>query len=1137
MKNLRTVSKRPDRTVPAFRRSTAFTIALAAILLPKPSGLADQTWKNTRTNFNAGSSWVSGVAPGAADEAVFSSAAVTQPQLSASLTIEGLTFSTSGASGYDLTSSSTAYALTLTNTGAGTSSDALNGTNTSGTNTIDAALVLGAASGTQTFSQAVGGTLKLNGTLTGASTLTLSLAGAGVFDFTADNSTTLASPVTVGTGTTLQIGSNSALGTGTLAATGTTTTIQSDSSANRVLTNALTIGSSTSTTLGTSITGNLTFGAATLSGGDRTVVVNNALTTVASLGQDGSARVLTKQGTGALVVTGNKTTTGAVDIQGGALAVGGTYTTTGNLKLDGGVLALNGTFSENLGTASGQTQFIAAKNGGFAAYGTNATFGSSANNLTVNIGGSGTPSTLTWGTTASFLASGQTLILGSVVSNGTVTLSNPLNLGGASASTSQTIQVDRGATATVGAADAILSGGITGTGSLIKTGTGTLSINPTNTSYTGTLTINGGILAATAANYFGTSGTAININAGTLRYDATYTGAGNTITLGSTTSTIDVSGTNGYTPGLISGTGTLNKTDTGILTLASANTYNGGTTLSGGTLVLGASSTVASGVVTNGPVGTGTLTLATGGTLRSDSTTARTINNNLSLSGSLTLGDATNTGSLLFDNTGLTTRSAVLTANTTLTNASTVEFASVLSGGASLGKMGAGTLFLDSANTYNGGTSITGGVLAVSTNSAVTGGVLTSGALGTGTLTLADGTRIRTGDANGRVIENNVSLSGNVSFGSTGTGFGPLTFNSTGLTTPSTIALTANTTATVLTDTVVTFNNPVSGSAFGLTKAGAATLVLGAVNTYTGTTLSLGTLQMSGSGTLGSTSGSLTVSGGTLDLNATNQSVGSLTGSGGTIINNNTGTSVTLTIGTGDATGGNYLGVIANNTSGTGTVALAKTGAGTNTLGGTNSYSGATTINNGVLRLANASGMALTATSGVTVNPGGTLLFGAANQIATTVPVSLAGGTIQKAASSSQGTATSAGVGALTLTAASVADFTRTSGVLTFSSLTDTNNSVLTIINYIGTGAPAGTDQLYFGGTVAPVADFDFGFGPGVNVGETTPTGGFYEVYSLVPVPEPATLLVGALVVGALAWNQRRRMRELFVGRRVKAMA
>src|SRR5205085_10292624 len=144
-------------------------------------------------------------------------------------------------------------------------------------------------------------------------------------------------------------------------------------------------------------------------------------------------RALTKQGTGACIATGNKTNTGATQIDAGTLAIGGTFSS-GNVALNGGALALNGSFTRSLGTGGTAVQWT--DSGGFAAYGTNATWGNSANNLNVNIGNAG--ATLTWGTTTNFLASGKTLILGSTASTGTVDFQNGLNFG----ASNQTVQVD-----------------------------------------------------------------------------------------------------------------------------------------------------------------------------------------------------------------------------------------------------------------------------------------------------------------------------------------------------------------------------------------------------------------------------------------------------------------------------------------------------------------------------------------------------------------------------------------------------------------------------------------------------------------------------------------------------------------------
>jgi len=137
-----------------------------------------------------------------------------------------------------------------------------------------------------------------------------------------------------------------------------------------------------------------------------------------------------------------------------------------------------------------------------------------------------------------------------------------------------------------------------------------------------------------------------------------------------------------------------------------------------------------------------------------------------------------------------------------------------------------------------------------------------------------------------------------------------------------------------------------NGSATGLTKAGAGILTLSSANSYTGTSYIYGgTLKMSGAGTLGASGSPLTMAGGTLDLNATSQTVGSFAGTGGTITNNGGGTS-TLTIGAVN-TGGTFDAIIAD---GSGTISLSKVGTGTVILGGTNAYTGNTTLYAGTIQ-------------------------------------------------------------------------------------------------------------------------------------------------------------------------------------------
>ena len=122
---------------------------------------------------------------------------------------------------------------------------------------------------------------------------------------------------------------------------------------------------------------------------------------------------------------------------------------------------------------------------------------------------------------------------------------------------------------------------------------------------------------------------------------------------------------------------------------------------------------------------------------------------------------------------------------------------------------------------------------------------------------------------------------------------------------------------------------------------------------------------------------------------------------------------------------------IADGAGGSYVSSVTKTGSGTWTLGTNNTFTGTTTINGGTLRLANPGGVALSGTTGITVNNGWHPLMGANNQVnlATTPPIALVGGKID-AGGFSQGGAGAAGqvgLGALTLTGNSIIDLAGTS--------------------------------------------------------------------------------------------------------------
>ncbi|MDX1927618.1 MAG: Calx-beta domain-containing protein [Pirellulaceae bacterium] len=125
------------------------------------------------------------------------------------------------------------------------------------------------------------------------------------------------------------------------------------------------------------------------------------------------------------------------------------------------------------------------------------------------------------------------------------------------------------------------------------------------------------------------------------------------------------------------------------------------------------------------------------------------------------------------------------------------------------------------------------------------------------------------------------------------------------------------------------------------------------------------TLYNSGAGTAANSipdSSSVTIaSGAFLDLNGSSEAIGALAGAG-TVTSGIAG-SPTLTVGGGNGSG-SFSGAVQN---GAGTVSLAKTGTGTQTLSGSNLYTGATAVNNGTLVING------TVTSNVTVTTPGAL--------------------------------------------------------------------------------------------------------------------------------------------------------------------
>ena len=441
---------------------------------------------------------------------------------------------------------------------------------------------------------------------------------------------------------------------------------------------------------------------------------------------------------------------------------------------------------------------------------------------------------------------------------------------------SGTIDIETGATLTAGDAnDKEFSGVIQGAGNFSKSGSGTLTLSGTNT-YTGSTTINAGTISvASSANLGATPGSAdadnITFNGGTLNTIADFTlGANKGITMtGAGTIDIDAGTTLTYA-GSITDSGTLTKAGTGTLSLSGSSDNSGGILVSAGKIEIG----------NNASLGTGTITL-NGGTLSSDSTTARTLDEAIAISSSSILGDATNTGKITLSGNSTFSGTNTLTANSDIELSGSVDLGSAtqtfsvdsgkiatLSGAISSGaisKSGDGTLIISADNDYASGTTVSAGTLRVSGSGDLGTGSLTIGASGTldlrNTLAVASleisgagsGNRITNGDADGTTANLTVSgtstLNGAVNTDGTQTYSGTTTLGSDVSLTASTVTLNAVTGGSnALT---VTGNLVLDGAVSGVTNMSVSgTSNIGADVTTTGTQSYTGTTTVSASSTL-----------------------------------------------------------------------------------------------------------------------------------------------------------------------------------------------------------------------------------------------------------------------------------------------
>ncbi len=458
-----------------------------------------------------------------------------------------------------------------------------------------------------------------------------------------------------------------------------------------------------------------------------------------------------------------------------------------------------------------------------------------------------------------------------------------------------------------------------------------------------------------------------------------------TLVLSGTTVTNFVGGTNG----------TVHADSGSTVELDAATIHGGNVTIAGALDSLGSSfiddgaAITGAGTVT---VSGGTLTLSNTGNTYSGATT---INGGSTLSGGAT--DAFSNNSAVTDNgtldlQGYSENIASLTStgtDGTVTN---------------LTDPGAGTpaiLTIDGgANTTFGGTIVDGAGtvgLTLSNDSALT--LTNIGNTYSGATTINSGTTLAAGAADAFSANSAVTDNGMLDLGTDDQAIKALNGTNTS-------ALVGNFSGSAAGPAVLTISN--GGAYAGVIEDGTVssvetaliltggTLTLSGDNTYTGaTTVSAGTLQ-AGSATAFASGSAYTVDG-TLDLDGFSNTIGSLAGSG--TVEDSSATAVTLTAG-GNNTSTTFSGDIINDV---GVLSLTKTGTGTLILSGANTYTGTTTVDGGTLSVTTggASGDNLSSGAVTLENDAILLANGSGDTISNAITLGSGGGTINVADSAS----------------------------------------------------------------------------------------------------------------------------------------
>ena len=802
-------------------------------------------------NWSTAANWAGGIAPSAGDELVF-------PVGGARL-----------SSVNDFASGTLFKSITIQDSGftfTGNPIRLSNGVQTtysSGTSTLSLPVILTA---NQAIDVATDGTLAITAAISGAYGLTKT--GGGILSVSSLSS--YSGDTTVSTGTLNLTSSLTLLGSGAVTVS-SGATLGFDGSAS--LPNSLTIG-------GTGVDGN---GALRTYGNSSSDVLTGSITLTSDLlvnvasqsqfafnGAISGAYGITTKGGGTVSMSGNGANTFT-----GAFTQGNTFIVAaksgGAIAIPGNLVLQSGTFLTQRDEQISDTSILTVNTGSeFDLLNSNEKIGGIVFN-----GG-----TVTSNSTVLTIKSGGTITTNAAAT--TAGLLGTIDLDGG------TITIDVAQGTPANGNDLAIAATLRN-GAIIKNGSGRLTLAPSiSNTYAGGTTINAGTVQITKATSFGDgtvtvgdgSGTAgivevnlsgVNIVSNTFVFNTPVT-TGLDVNSGTTTfnggSTlnndlgIDVaSGASLHFAGPINDGGqakSLTKRGTGSMMFSGVNTYTGTTFVDEGLLQLDCGIACVQGNITISGPGTAATVRELRANQIADGVTVNLANAGATLDlngfddviGSLSITGGTVTtgaGTLTLASGGsITTLASSQTASfsghlafngpnnffnvaqgTTLSGVD-FEVSAIISSYANIIKSGAGTMAFSGANTYEGGTNINSGVLAISNNTGAGTGVVNI--LGTGTLAVS-------GDI---TVANtlNIDSSGTAIRSSSGTNVLGGNFNMGG----DTIVEVGTGSSLEITAAI----DDASGNR-SLTQSGTGTLVLSGTDTYTGSTTVNGTLSVNGS--------------------------------------------------------------------------------------------------------------------------------------------------------------------------------------------------------------------------------------------------------------------------------------------------